>query len=140
MATKTLKTKNPPLYERKKTGRLVPCPGEAHDPRVGGMIDNCSICAPRWGEVEEKEPKLTLDQVVAACYAGLDVDVSDIALDAFLAIYNARVTFSNRTDKTGCGLVSFNVVRIAKPECGHSACRQNWIDTGETGCVEGKPL
>lgn len=25
----------------------------------------------------------------------------------------------------------------ATPECGHSACRQNWIDTGETACVEG---
>ena len=22
------------------------------------------------------------------------------------------------------------------PACGHSACRQNWIDTGETECVE----
>jgi hypothetical protein len=22
------------------------------------------------------------------------------------------------------------------PACGHSACRQNWIDTGETFCVQ----
>lgn len=22
------------------------------------------------------------------------------------------------------------------PACGHSACRQNWCDTGETKCVE----
>jgi len=21
------------------------------------------------------------------------------------------------------------------PKCGHSACRQNWIDTGETACI-----
>lgn len=27
------------------------------------------------------------------------------------------------------GLVNF-------PKCGHSACRQNWIDTGELGCVQ----
>jgi hypothetical protein len=24
------------------------------------------------------------------------------------------------------------------PTCGHSACRGNWIETGETSCVEGK--
>ncbi len=27
---------------------VVQCPGEAHDPAVGGMIDNCGICAPGW--------------------------------------------------------------------------------------------
>lgn len=39
-----------PTYVRKGF-HLVPCPGEAHDPGVGGMIDNCSICAPLWGEI-----------------------------------------------------------------------------------------
>lgn len=24
------------------------------------------------------------------------------------------------------------------PGCGHSACRQNWIDTGDRACVEGE--
>jgi hypothetical protein len=33
-----------------------PCNGEAHDPRVGGMIDHCSVCAPRWGVVEYLTP------------------------------------------------------------------------------------
>lgn len=23
------------------------------------------------------------------------------------------------------------------PACGHSACRQNWIDTGDAACVRG---
>ncbi len=31
---------------------MVPCPGEAHNPEVCGMIDNCGICAPNWAEVE----------------------------------------------------------------------------------------
>jgi hypothetical protein len=31
---------------------LVECPGEAHNPDVGGMIDNCGLCAPRWGKIE----------------------------------------------------------------------------------------
>lgn len=30
---------------------LVPCPGEAHSAEAGGHIDNCGICAPRWGLV-----------------------------------------------------------------------------------------
>jgi hypothetical protein len=46
----TLKLK---LYERKKTGKLVPCPGEAHS---NPHIDNCMLCMPRWGEIEERAP------------------------------------------------------------------------------------
>lgn len=26
--------------------------------------------------------------------------------------------------------------RPAMPSCGHSACRQNWIDTGHNGCIQ----
>ena len=55
--------------ERALTGKLVPCPGEAHDPAVGGMIDNCGICAPRWGEVEERAPLDLAD----AFKRGLDI-------------------------------------------------------------------
>lgn len=29
----------------------VPCSGQAHAPDVGGMIDNCTVCAPHWGEI-----------------------------------------------------------------------------------------
>lgn len=35
-------------------GLLVPCPGEAHS---NAFIDNCGICAPRWGFVEPYEPR-----------------------------------------------------------------------------------
>lgn len=31
---------------------LTPCPGEAHT--AGGWIDNCSVCAPRWGWIGDK--------------------------------------------------------------------------------------
>jgi hypothetical protein len=37
---------------RVKGSRVVEverCNGEAHRPEVGGMIDNCLLCAPRWG-------------------------------------------------------------------------------------------
>jgi hypothetical protein len=39
-----------PRADDKLGVRLVPCPGEAHNPEVGGMIDNCMMCAPRWGK------------------------------------------------------------------------------------------
>lgn len=111
MAKRTSKRiKNPPLYERKKTGRLVPCPGEAHS---NPFIDNCSLCAPRWGQVEELEPELTLEQVVEATHAGYDVALSDVSREAYEALYGARVKFFERTDKTGYGSVSFSVVRVA---------------------------
>jgi len=41
------------LYVREKTGNKVPCPGEAHG---NAFIDNCGICAPNWGEVDEYKP------------------------------------------------------------------------------------
>jgi hypothetical protein len=28
---------------------LVPCDGQAHSPEIGGNIDNCMVCSPRWG-------------------------------------------------------------------------------------------
>lgn len=33
-------------------------------------------------------------------------------------------------------LAEHDVAAYAGPECGHSACRQHWIDTGSTVCVE----
>lgn len=37
--------------------RLVPCPGSAHSADAGGMVDNCGLCAPRWGYVERLAPE-----------------------------------------------------------------------------------
>lgn len=53
------------IATRKPTGRMVPCSGDAHKPEIGGMIDNCMICAPRWGEVEEMAP-LNVEEAVKA--------------------------------------------------------------------------
>ena len=108
MAKRTSK-KNPPLYERAKTGRLEPCPGEAH---TNPFIDNCALCAPRWGKVEELEPMLSLERVVEAVHAGYDVDASDVADDVLLALLKAGVKLHDRRDKEPYGYVSFNVVRI----------------------------
>lgn len=46
-------TKEPRLYVRKPTGRMIPCPGEAHG---NAYIDNCMTCAPGWGTLPELEP------------------------------------------------------------------------------------
>ena len=40
------------LAPREETG-LEPCPGEAH---TNPFIDNCMICAPRWGEIMGYKP------------------------------------------------------------------------------------
>lgn len=37
------------IFEAFHVKPLRHCEGEAHDPRNGGMIDNCMVCAPRWG-------------------------------------------------------------------------------------------
>ena len=41
------------LYVREKTGNKSPGTGEAHG---NTFIDNCGICAPNWGEVDEYKP------------------------------------------------------------------------------------
>ena len=43
----------PAEYEQKKTGRMIPCPGEAHS---NAFIDHCGLCMPGWGEIEELAP------------------------------------------------------------------------------------
>ncbi len=63
-------------YVREKTGRMIPCPGEAHK---NGHIDNCEVCAPRWGEVYELAPV----DLAKAQVDRLDIDVAmlDVAGD-----------------------------------------------------------
>ena len=52
------------LAPRVETG-LVPCTGEAHS---NAFIDNCMVCAPRWGEVMSYAPLMP-----AACREGFAV-------------------------------------------------------------------
>jgi hypothetical protein len=47
--------------------RLVDCPGQAHDPAVGGNIDHCMVCLPRWGQVAIPAQFQTLDEYREAC-------------------------------------------------------------------------
>lgn len=37
------------LQEQYQIDPLTSCNGEAHLPEVAGNIDNCMVCAPRWG-------------------------------------------------------------------------------------------
>ena len=103
--------KNPPLYTRKPTGRLVPCPGAAHS---NPHIDNCSICAPKWGQVAEVESPLTVEQIVAACAEGFDVSAADMSDDALDTLIAAGVKLVNREERKSWGFVSFLVARIAR--------------------------
>lgn len=98
-------------YERKLTGSLTRCPGEAHSPDVGGRIDNCSICAPQWGFVEARERLLTEERaraLLAEGYAIKASDLSDEALDAFMA--DRSVVLLNTTKPLrGGGSVNYNL-------------------------------
>lgn len=40
-------------YQRRKTGKTIPCPGEAHS---NPFIDNCGVCAPGWETIDELAP------------------------------------------------------------------------------------
>lgn len=65
MTATVLKTgKIVPLAPRVEAG-LVPCTGEAHS---NAFIDNCMVCAPRWGEVMSYAPLMP-----AACREGFAV-------------------------------------------------------------------
>ncbi len=37
------------MKKARKGYKLIPCPGEAHS---NPYIDNCMLCAPRWGQIE----------------------------------------------------------------------------------------
>lgn len=50
----TMKTK-----QVKKGYHLIPCPGEAHS---NPYIDNCMLCAPRWGLIEVLDGCKTLNE------------------------------------------------------------------------------
>lgn len=64
------------VYQRKPTGNMLPCPGDAHSTP---FIDNCGICAPRWGEVPEYAPA-DLDAAKRDGLVVLAVDVPDDVL------------------------------------------------------------
>ena len=62
------------LAHRVKTGRMIPCTGEAHS---NPFIDNCMVCMPLWGVVEE-----TADIDIAAAFmAGLGVPFSEMTTE-----------------------------------------------------------
>ena len=68
------------LAPRVETG-LVPCTGEAHS---NAFIDNCMICAPRWGQVMSYAPLTP-----AACQEGFAVAFNDGDQEAFKAAEKA---------------------------------------------------
>lgn len=62
----------------KKGWILIPCDGEAHEnPR----IDNCGVCAPRWGEIEVHEASYKIGRRRSGA-AGLLSVLKDVELVA----------------------------------------------------------
>ena len=60
-------------YRKPLTGRMIDCPGEAHEP--GNMSDHCGCCLNHtWGKVPEKGPA-DLDE---AKRLGLDVPLGQL--------------------------------------------------------------
>jgi hypothetical protein len=59
--------------------------------------------------------------------------------DAASALALAAVRYANGTGlltTLKCEALRYaHVISGSRPACGHSACRQNWIDTGQTHCV-----
>jgi len=76
--------KNDKLFaSRRKTGKLVPCDGEAHS---NAFIDHCFDCAPRWGQKEEVK-FLSEDEMHAALSSGQVVPFSEMTEAAFETAY-----------------------------------------------------
>jgi hypothetical protein len=94
-------------YQREKTGRLVPCDGEAHK---NPHIDNCMVCAPRWGEVEEMAP-VDIDKARAERLA---VRVADLPLGK-----------AEEEEDAGCGRIEM-VRRYAGKRWVSSYCVLIW--------------
>ena len=64
---------------RVPTGKLLPCPGEAHS---NLYIDNCMLCMPRWGQIEELAP---ID-LAEARREGLAVRLGDLTDEQWVEI------------------------------------------------------
>lgn len=95
--------------------KTFPCPGEAHNPAVGGMIDHCGICAPDWGKIpahrsitpEARFVLLALDAL------GDDPLVRMPPHDAFAELESKGLAESVRvTEETRSSLTSFYVPRL----------------------------
>ena len=58
-----------------------PCNGDAHKPEVGGMMDHCAVCMPRWGVVESLAPNGAVFQPSPQdSRVGFNLNVSGITL------------------------------------------------------------
>ena len=91
---------------------LVPCTGEAHS---NAFIDNCMVCAPRWGEMMSYEP-----MTPAACQEGFAVPYGDGDQKAF----EAAVKTFEAAEKAG----AITLVTVSTKSSSFSA----WV---ATGCV-----
>lgn len=97
-------------YQRKATGRMIPCSGEAHS---NPFIDHCMQCAPRWGTVPEYAP-VDLDD---ARKRKVDVRVVDLPHEQVSQLEQSGEVklVMVRRRLSGGGSVSYFVARWVKP-------------------------
>ena len=82
MARKKIKPDLYPEAHRTLTGRMIPCPGEAH--KMPWAYDHCMVClGGTWGEVPETAP---ID-MEAARINGLDVPFPALESEQFAQAY-----------------------------------------------------
>jgi hypothetical protein len=88
--------------------------------------------------VDKKFTQDEIDKLVAQYVAFHPVDENDIEVDPIPE--DEQVASLHPNDEGGVWVRAWVYVRLGEvfgPACGHSACRQNWIDTSESECVEG---
>lgn len=83
---------------------LVKCPGEAHE---NAYIDNCMLCAPRWGQTMSYEPP-TVESVLAG-FAVMLSETRDNRAPFEDAEREGKITMVHVTEKTRATTSSFYV-------------------------------
>lgn len=80
-------------------------------------------------------PKCQSTDGLAIVRATVDTEIP-LTSEGF-SIYEGRNTdtYNEIVRCAWCGY-ELPLKALTTPDCGHSACRQHWVDTGKTGCVE----
>lgn len=98
---------------------------------------------PKYPEVSTPYDLREYDEMKNECLEQLEPLVEDLAHEVEGFRTEARTILRESASKEHLDLshVGFLLYRLAgfvgyePPACGHSACRQNWIDTADDACV-----
>jgi hypothetical protein len=96
--------KNKSLYHRKRTGRMIDCPGEAHK---YPFIDHCMVCLPRWGKI----PEFAGIDFAAAKAAGLDIPMPGLSEEEYAEVKRLEAAGEGEMIETSEGSSYFSAFR-----------------------------